>query len=289
MKCLHCRQHNFAWARRCGHCGAATPRTTFSEAPDAGTTPVRDLAIFQTKMHLSHCGCFEQADRRPADRGWPETHFHSDVQDTESEGWKRLLDLVEVAAEDAREEFAPFRQMTREAESQVITLPPTIGKLKSVKRLVLTRTCLVRIPPEIGDMENLVEFDPYTSHRLHWFPYEITRCAKLDESRVSTRAALRQLQVPPAFPPLRGATLFDCRSRSLESPSRALWRPNHHHVQHLPSVSRPDGVASGMDLTRRWYGCPAAARERMFSELRGTASSVRTRLRVRSAHGRAVA
>jgi len=92
--------------------------------------------------------------------------------------------------------------MTREAESQVITLPPTIGKLKSVKRLVLTRTCLVRIPPEIGDMENLVEFDPYTSHRLHWFPYEITRCAKLDESRVSTRALYGNYKYRPPFPRL---------------------------------------------------------------------------------------
>ncbi|MFC9811121.1 hypothetical protein ACFVJM_03490 [Streptomyces virginiae] len=27
---------------------------------------------------------------------------------------------------------------------------------------------------------------PYTSHRLHWFPYEITRCSRLLRSTVST-------------------------------------------------------------------------------------------------------
>ncbi len=31
-------------------------------------------------------------------------------------------------------------------------------------------------------------FEPYTSRRLHWFPYEITRCTSLRRSVVSTRA-----------------------------------------------------------------------------------------------------
>ena len=109
------------------------------------------------------------------------------MQDTQSEGWTRLLELIEIAAADGREEFAPLCEMTLEAQSQVITLPSTIGKLKAVRRLVLYGSFLVRIPPEIGDMENLVEFIPYTSNRLHWFPYEITRCTKLDESTVSPR------------------------------------------------------------------------------------------------------
>ena len=47
---------------------------------------------------------------------------------------------------------------------------------------------LVRIPPEVGEMTALEDFDPYTSYRLHWFPFEITRCPKLKDSRVSTRA-----------------------------------------------------------------------------------------------------
>ena len=168
------------------------PQTTLPEAPDAGTTPVPDLATIQAFIRLRNCGCLEQA----------ETHFHSEVQDTESEGWKRLLELVEIAAADAREEFAPFDEMTLETRSQVIMLPPTIGKLKSVRHLKLYGSCLIRIPPEIGDMENLVKFTPYTSHRLHWFPYEITRCDRLAESTVSTRSLYGNFKYRPPFPRL---------------------------------------------------------------------------------------
>jgi hypothetical protein len=108
-----------------------------------------------------------------------------------------------MAAADGREEFAPFREMTLEAQCQVITLPPTIRKLTSVRHLMLYGSCLVRIPPEIGDMESLVKFTPYTSHRLHWFPYEITRCTRLAESTVSTRSLYGNFKYrPPPFPRL---------------------------------------------------------------------------------------
>lgn len=43
---------------------------------------------------------------------------------------------------------------------------------------------LVRIPPEIGAMTSLEEFTPYTSYRLHWVPYEITRRAAPAGQRV---------------------------------------------------------------------------------------------------------
>ncbi|MER7694405.1 hypothetical protein [Streptomyces sp. NPDC097610] len=42
---------------------------------------------------------------------------------------------------------------------------------------------LVRISPEIGTMTSLEEFTPYTSYRLHWFPYKITRRRKLTAAR----------------------------------------------------------------------------------------------------------
>jgi hypothetical protein len=51
-------------------------------------------------------------------------------------------------------------------------------------------------------MSSLTEFDPYTSHRLHWFPYEITRCPKLRRSRVSTRALYGNFKFRPPFPRL---------------------------------------------------------------------------------------
>ncbi|MDX2565372.1 hypothetical protein PV371_38115 [Streptomyces sp. TX20-6-3] len=62
---------------------------------------------------------------------------------------------------------------------------------------------LVRIPPEIGAMTSLEEFSPYTSHRLHWFPYEITRCWKLVRSTISTRSLFGNFKLRPPFPRLR--------------------------------------------------------------------------------------
>src|SRR5207245_10260160 len=62
---------------------------------------------------------------------------------------------------------------------------------------------VVRLPPEIGDMESLEEFTPYTSWRLHWFPYEITRCQNLTDSTVSTRCLYGNYKYRPPFPRLR--------------------------------------------------------------------------------------
>lgn len=61
----------------------------------------------------------------------------------------------------------------------MITVPPAMAKLTAVRHLVLYGTNLVRIPPEIGTMTSLEAFEPYTSHRLHWYPDELTRCARL--------------------------------------------------------------------------------------------------------------
>jgi hypothetical protein len=61
---------------------------------------------------------------------------------------------------------------------------------------------LVRIPPEIGAMTSLEEFTPYTSYRLHWFPYELTRCPALRRSTVSTRALYGNHKTRPPYPAL---------------------------------------------------------------------------------------
>lgn len=131
-----------------------------------------------------------------------EVKLHTEQQDVECDAWKRLLELIEVAAEDNREEFAPRREMEPDDWQQLITLPPTIAKLKSVKHLMLYGSNLVRIPPEIGEMSNLERFTPYTSYRLHWFPYEITRCKKLKESTISTRALYGNYKFRLPFPQL---------------------------------------------------------------------------------------
>ncbi|RYF45648.1 MAG: leucine-rich repeat domain-containing protein, partial [Cytophagaceae bacterium] len=133
---------------------------------------------------------------------WPPRTLNTTPQDTQCDAWKRMLDLVEQAAEDGRDDFRPSRELGWETWSQVITLPPTIAKLKSVKKLNLYGSNLVRIPPQIGEMTALEEFDPYTSYGLHWFPYEITRCPHLKGSTVSTRALYGNRNTHPPFPHL---------------------------------------------------------------------------------------
>jgi hypothetical protein len=51
-------------------------------------------------------------------------------------------------------------------------------------------------------MTSLRMFTPYTSYRLHWFPYEITRCRELRSSTVSTRALYGNYKHRPPFPRL---------------------------------------------------------------------------------------
>jgi hypothetical protein len=156
------------------------------------------------------CGCFrpeqrgesslEEVRRRRVAAG--EVTFHSERQDTECDAWKTLLELIEDAAARGAKTFAPLRGLPLGQERKLVTLPPTIAKLKKVKAVDLYGSHLVRIPPEIGEMENLREFDPYTSRRLHWSPYEITWCRKLRRSRVSTRALYGNFKFRPPFPRL---------------------------------------------------------------------------------------
>ena len=92
--------------------------------------------------------------------------------------------------------------MEAEDVRQIVTLPATISKLKQVKRFVLYGSHLVRIPQQIGEMTSLETFTPYTSWRLHWFPYEITRCKNLKGSTVSTRSLYGNYKFRPPFPRL---------------------------------------------------------------------------------------
>lgn len=144
------------------------------------------------------CWCFNQYEVEPPRK----VRFHGEPQDTESAGWLRLLELIDEAADDEREVFKPLVELTPQQRRQIITLPTTVAKLTKVKHLVLYGSNLVRIPPEIGAMESLEEFTPYTSHRLHWFPYELTRCTKLKASTVSTRSLYGNRTVRAPFPAL---------------------------------------------------------------------------------------
>jgi hypothetical protein len=97
--------------------------------------------------------------------------------------------------------------LSAQERRQIVTLPPTIAKLTEVKHFVLYGTNMVRLPPEIGAMTSLEVFEPYTSHRLHWYPYELTRCTGLRDSTVSTRVLYGNFKFRPPFPRLRPVTL----------------------------------------------------------------------------------
>jgi hypothetical protein len=57
-------------------------------------------------------------------------------------------------------------------------------------------------------MSSLEDLDVYTSHRLHWFPYEITKCQELRDSRVSTRSLYGNFKYRPPFPVLGNVDPF---------------------------------------------------------------------------------
>ncbi|MFJ3222860.1 leucine-rich repeat domain-containing protein [Streptomyces sp. NPDC086783] len=151
------------------------------------------------RLRQDDCACFDQSRPHPRAR----VGFHTERQDTSAPGWLRLLELIDEAASDEREEFSPLVVLSPEERRQIITLPPSIGRLTMVKHLVLYGSNFVRVPPEIGTMTNLEEFTPYTSYRLHWFPYELTRCEQLSRSTVSTRALFGNDKLRPPFPRLR--------------------------------------------------------------------------------------
>ncbi|MEU2775945.1 hypothetical protein ABZ646_24180 [Streptomyces sp. NPDC007162] len=127
------------------------------------------------------------------------TSFHAEIQDTSAPGWLGLLELIEVAVDDGREEFRPLPELSPEERRQIVTLPVSIGRLTAVGTLVLYGSNLVRIPPEIGDMTSLEEFGPYTSRRLH-FPARNHAVHSAGEQHGEHALDLRQLQVPAAVP-----------------------------------------------------------------------------------------
>ncbi|MBL8912982.1 MAG: TIGR02996 domain-containing protein [Archangium sp.] len=143
---------------------------------------------------LARCRCLNQSRHHAL-------HLHDEPQDTECVPWRKLLDAIDRAATEQVEEFAPLRALSAEERRWIVTLPPSIGRLKSLKRLILYGSELVRLPPEIGELTSLEEFVPYTSYRLHWFPYELSRCGYA-RSTVSTRAIYGNFKTRLMFPQL---------------------------------------------------------------------------------------
>lgn len=138
----------------------------------------------------------------PNERFMNETKIKKRHQDRNSEAWAKLCAYIEKVEIEKIEEFSPFEALGHELFSQIYTLPESIGKLKNVKKMWLYGSKLQSIPPQIGEMTSLEYFDPYTSYDLHWFPYEITKCIHLKDSRVSTRALYGNYKNRKPFPDL---------------------------------------------------------------------------------------
>ncbi len=158
-----------------------------------------DLKMWQTSKNLPACHCF---DPQYGNKRFGQLRLHSEIQNTECEAWKILEDLIATTVSRQAAEFAPGLEMPSELWSQIVTLPASILKLTSVRKLYLYGSHLVRIPSEIGQMSNLEELDLYTSYRLHWLPYEVAHCSRLKKSRFSTRALYGNYKYRPPFPKL---------------------------------------------------------------------------------------
>lgn len=159
----------------------------------------KDTVTFQRPT----CSCNDAYKQRGREVG-----FHRDAQDESSDAWRRLLDCIADAAACNAEEFKPRSFLTPEDWHSIVTLPPEIAALKSVRKLCLYGSSLLRIPPEIGEMTALENLDLYTSYRLHWLPHEITRCQNLHESRIGTRALYGNFKNRNPFPKLKTSREF---------------------------------------------------------------------------------
>ncbi len=201
-------------------------------------TPDSELSLNPVR-HYASCDCltpqYEDDDLDDQDEnheraGWQELSLHTEVQDISSDSWKSLEAYISKVHADGSDELNPIVGIGPERWEQIVTLPASIGTLRSVKVLSLYGSHLVRIPPEIGGMTNLEEFDPYTSRCLHWFPYEITRCKNLKRSRVSTRCLYGNYKYRPPFPrlpqvstTLTPATCSVCGGPFLQQVPHQVW------------------------------------------------------------------
>ena len=130
--------------------------------------------------------------------------IENDVQDRTTDAWKALCRYIDELEASGAEEFSPREALGPELYAGIFTLPESIGKLKRVTKIHLYGSKLKRIPPEIGEMTALTHFDVYTSYGLQWFPYELTRCKNLVQSRVSTRVLYGNYKNRLHFPWLKG-------------------------------------------------------------------------------------
>jgi hypothetical protein len=101
-------------------------------------------------------------------------------------------------------------------------------------------------------MESLERLDAYMSHRLHWFPYEISRCRSLRESSVSTRSLYGNFKFRPSFPLLQPTT------DSADSPDLDRLDPAARGIQSIAECSVCARPLSPAGLQQAWLSARVA-------------------------------
>ena len=146
------------------------------------------------------CECFELYGWPVKERGVP--LLHAEQQDTCCVAWTTVVERVERAAIEQPEVFDPLAGLTDSQRSEVVTLPASISRLKGVRVLSVCCSALSWLPAAIGEMSSLEILDIYQSYRLHYLPFELTRCSLLKDSRISTRALFGNYKRIAPFPDL---------------------------------------------------------------------------------------
>ena len=134
---------------------------------------------------------------------WSEKLLHVDDYARTPRAWDAIREIVDHAAKRGTKELHLSRLMDDNDYLALNTLPESMAHLKDLERLIMYGSNISYLPRAIAGCENLDDFTPYTSYRLHWFPYEITRCKKLRDISISTRALYGNYKFRPPFPDLR--------------------------------------------------------------------------------------
>lgn len=179
----------------------------------------------QQSLPGPYCDCFRPVWDSTA--VWQELSFHNTPVDPDADAYRQLADLILLTAERGLAEFIPRRELGHTLMRGITHLPPTIGLMDRCERFDLYGSHLEAIPREIVGMKALRNFSVYTSHRLHWLPYEILRCPLLSSSLISRRALYGNAKYRAPFPRLPDATVatFLCSlcDAAIESPPYQRW------------------------------------------------------------------
>ncbi|HPF38831.1 MAG TPA: leucine-rich repeat domain-containing protein [Phycisphaerae bacterium] len=157
------------------------------------------MAAYGRVTRWGHCACLFARTKKG---NLQVPNFHLETQDQTAPGWRAITRLIEQSAHARAGILEPSSRIPWEDWIGVITLPMTIASLEKVKQIRLYGSHLRRIPPDIGRMNALQSLDLYRSYLLHWLPYEVLRCRRLTESRMSVRALYGNRKTRLPFPRL---------------------------------------------------------------------------------------